>query len=72
MRFNQRQHLKMASVLDSRSEMNPDPVKARKQLAMANVFHVLAQKAGAEERRRVAQLPIRPMTDEPGVRHLDT
>jgi hypothetical protein len=54
----------MASILDNRSEMDPDPVKAKKQLAMANVFRVLAQRAGAEERCRVAQLPTGAMIDE--------
>jgi hypothetical protein len=57
MRFSRRQHLKVASLLYSRSEMNSDPVKAKKQLAMTNVFRVLAQKAGAEEG---------PMIDDPG------
>jgi hypothetical protein len=48
----------MASLLEDRSEMEPDPVKTRKQLAMANVFRLLAEKAGAGERRRLAQLSI--------------
>jgi hypothetical protein len=58
MMFSQRQQLKMASLLEDRSEMNSDPAKAKKQIAMANLIRVLAEKAGAEERRRLAPLTI--------------
>jgi hypothetical protein len=44
MLFSQRQHLKMASLLEDRSEMHLDPAKAKKQIAMANLFRVLAQR----------------------------
>jgi hypothetical protein len=38
----------MARILDGNSKKNPDPVKARKQFAMANVFRLLAQRAEAK------------------------
>jgi hypothetical protein len=45
MMFTQRQHLKMASLLEDRAEMNSDSAKAEKQIAMANLFRILAQRA---------------------------
>jgi hypothetical protein len=45
MLFSQRQHVKMASLLEVRSETNSDPAKAEKQVAMANLFRFLAQRA---------------------------
>jgi hypothetical protein len=68
MRFTQSQHLEMSRRLHERAKKNPDPEKAKKQAAMANVFKLLAAKAakqGAESTRR-----RRPATSQgPSVDH---
>ena len=64
MRYTAQQHLEMTRHLHERSEKEPDPEKAAKQAAMANVFRLLA----AEAARQKINSPQRatPMIGEPG------
>jgi hypothetical protein len=48
MRFNSDQHSEMAERLHARAKKNPDPVKAKKQAAMANTFRLVARRAAKE------------------------
>jgi hypothetical protein len=66
MRFSPEQHLKVAFLLEGKSETNPDPVKATKQSRMAKAFRLLAQKASEKEGHSVPHQTLRPMVDEPG------
>lgn len=45
MRFKPEQHLEMASRLHERAQAEGDPKRAKKQQAMAEVFHKLATKS---------------------------
>jgi hypothetical protein len=53
MRFTSDQHSEMAQRLDERANENADPVKAKKQAAMANTFRLLARRAEAGHEIRV-------------------
>jgi hypothetical protein len=66
MRHSRQQHLRMAILLEGKSEADPDPVNAAKQSRMAKVFRLLAQRASQEEGHSMPHQTLGPTEDEPG------